>query len=178
MGYGGLQFTVPLTHAFTRTLSTRPLKAFELKMPALCFILTHNNHILHMAGRMLMICGGKPTQATNVPMKTLAIWKTIDHKIQQVAQMLHSWLSTVFLPWPAACQSWCFLLSTGGSGPSLLLKPKMPMLPLGLGIVGPGDVICVCSSLSDFIVPPLGCLPVQYLHSKGTHPCGSCYVFT
>ena len=110
-----------------------------------------------------------PIRATDVPIKALAVWKILDYETQQVAQFLHSQPITGSAPLgPAACQGWCFLLSTGGSGLSLLQKPKLSTLPLGLGIVGPGDVICVSNSLSDFITPPLRCLPVRCLHSKGT----------
>lgn len=45
------------SYPFTHTLSTCPLKAFEFNLPTLCFILTHNNQILHTVERMLMICG-------------------------------------------------------------------------------------------------------------------------
>lgn len=73
------------SYSFTPTLPTCPLKVFEFKMPALCFILTHNNHIFHVVGRIAIDLWEKsPTQTTNT-MKTLAIGKFLDHQIQQVA---------------------------------------------------------------------------------------------
>lgn len=94
----------------------------------------------HKCTRENTCCWGnfRPSESAGGPMFTLII---------------HPWY---FCTRPAARWCWCLLLSTGGSGPSWLQKPKC-QLTSRPGNHGPRAMIFVLwDSLSDLITPPLG----------------------
>lgn len=148
------------SYPLTSPLSPCPLKVFEFKMSTLRFILAHRHHILYTVGRVLIdLQKNVLPQAANVPVKTRAVGKILNGWLSRwpvFALIIHHWY---FSAWHAARQRWCLLLSTGGSGPSLLQKPQMPTLPLGLGIIGPerhlcpGQFVWLYPSTSRMLVP-------------------------
>lgn len=143
-------------------------------MPALCFILIQDNHTLCVVIRILIDLWKKcPTTGHKSTHDNSCCWENFRPSASaggpDFAIIVHHWY---FSTQPAARRRWCLLLSTGGSGPSLLQKPCMPTQSLCLGIMGPGRwYLCsraVCLTLSLHLSDVNA--DVQYLHRKGTQP--------
>ena len=149
---------------------TCPLKAFEFKMPALCFILIQDNHILCVVIRIVIdLWGKKPHPGHKCTHGNIGCWEIFRPSESEggpvLALIIHHWYFST-----SPCRRWCVLLSTGGSGPSLLQKPHMPTLSLCLRIMGSGRwYLCsraICLPLSLHLLDVNA--HVQYLHREGT----------
>lgn len=160
------------SYLFTTTLSTCPLKAFEFKMPALCFILIQDNHILCVVIRTVIDLWEKKShpghKCTHGNAGCWEIFRPSESEGGPVlALIIHRWYFST-----SPCRRWSLLLSTGGSGPSLLQKPHMPTLSLSLGIKGPGRWYlhsrAICLPLSRHLVGVNA--HAQYLHRKELRP--------
>lgn len=160
------------SYLFTTALSTCPLKAFEFKMPTLCFILIQDNHILCVVIRTIIDLWEKKShpghKCTHGNYGCWEIFRPSESEGGPVlALIIHRWYFST-----SPCRRWSLLLSTGGSGPSLLQKPHMPTLSLCVGIKGPGRwylysrAICLPLSLHLLDVNA----HVQYLHRKELRP--------
>ena len=143
-------------------ISTCPLKASEFVMHILCLILTHDKCILRMIrGIVTDLWKKASTQATSVPMKTLAVGKNfrLSDAVaggQMFAQIIHHWY---FSTWAedtlvlrlCAVHRWQWSFTTANTrNANLASEPCHP---------GPLERISVefQGSLSDFIPPPLRC---------------------
>lgn len=133
-----------------------------------------DNHILCVVIRILIDLWKKcPTPGHKSTHDNTCCWENFRPSESaggpDSAIIVHHWY---FSSQPAACRRWCLLLSTGGSGPSLLQKPCRPTLSLCLEIMGPGRwCLCsraVCLTLSLHLLDVHA--DVQYLHREGTQP--------
>lgn len=160
-------------HPVTSTSSTCPLRALELVMHLLCFILfPHNNHILHMVrGIVTGLWGKAPTHATSVPMKTLAVGRILHCPTPQVVRCLHKYFTTG--PSHLGLKHVCAVLSpvhrwqwsfTLADVPKATLALSSEILALGRGFLQGSKVVYLPLSLH-----PLDAgAHVQYLHKERT----------
>lgn len=170
------------SYPFTATFYTCSLKVFEFKMPALCFILIQDNHTLCVVIRILIDLWKKcPTTGHKSTHDNSCCWENFRPSASaggpDFAIIVHHWY---FSTQPAARRRWCLLLSTGGSGPSLLQKPCMPTVSMPWNH-GPWEMVSVFQgSLSDFIASPLGCQRrcAVFTQERNPAPCGSYNVLT
>lgn len=162
-------------HPVKSTSSTCPLRALELVMHLLCFILfPHNNHILHMVrGIVTGLWGKAPTHATAYPWKHLLLEEFYIVPLRKWSDFCTNTSSLVLLTWAYSMSVLCCLLSTGGSGPSLLQTSQRPpwlwsseILALGRGFLQGSKVVYLPLSLHLLDAGA----HVQYLHKERTWP--------
>lgn len=119
-----------------------PRRPFEFVMHFLCFIFIHDNHILPTVREIVTDLWGE--KSPNPGHKcthehTLLLEEFYNHQTQRVVKFLRKYFIAAPSPLgPTARLRRCFLLSTGGSGPSLLQTSEMPALLLSPEILGLG----------------------------------------
>lgn len=142
------------SYLFTTTLSTCPLKAFEFKMPAPCFILTQDNHILCVVIRTVIDLWEKKShpghKCTHGNVGCWEIFRPSESEGGPVlALIIHRWYFSMSALKLTAVHRWQWSFTIAKAPHANVVSVPWNQ--------GPGEMISVFQgNLSAFITPPLG----------------------